>query len=245
MARGINVPVGWTVPLRNGVTATVTLGWYSYGGNAVSDPFNHVLLEFPGVAGADTIATYHFGKARWQGGGRMSGFDPRFGDGGAWAAMGDSTIVVADGATGLVVFYTARAPRGVPNVSDIGAWFAVDTVSQGSSARRVSPSDRARAESDLRRARPDLPTQVDIDGWPAHWSVATDLLVADDGNVWARQVVYGDGRQHWTEVDRHDTGRRRFVLPERFRLLAVAGGALYGVLADELGVQRVGKLQLR
>ena len=242
---GAHVPVGWTVPpLRNGVTAAVTLGWYSYGGNAVSQPFNHVLLAFPGVAAVDTIATYHFGNARWQAGGSMGGFNPRFGEGGAWAAMGDSAIVVADGVTGLVVFFTARTPRQLANVSDISAWFAVDTVSLGFSARLVSPSDRARAERDLRRAEPNLPARVDLDGWPEHWSVATDLLVADDGNVWARQVVGGDGRQHWTEVDRDGPERRQYVLPERFRLLAVAGGALYGVAVDELGVQSVGKLQL-
>ena len=62
--------------------------------------------------------------------------------------------------------------------------------------------------------------------------------------MWARQVVDGDGRQHWTEVDRDGPERRQYVLPERFRLLAVAGGALYGVAVDELGVQSVGKLQL-
>ena len=244
-AGGTNVPVGWLAPLRNGVTAIVSLGWYSYGGNAVSQPFNHVLLDFPGDAGADTIATYHFGHARWLGGGSMGVFNPRFGEGGAWAAMGDSTVVVADGVTGLVVFFTARSPGRLENVSDIGAWFAVDTVALGISARPVSQPDRARAERDLRRARPDLPGRVDIDGWPEQWSVATDVLVADDGKVWAREVVYGDGRQHWTEVDRRGPERVRYVLPERFRLLAVAGGALYGVLADELGVQRVGKLQLR
>ena len=245
VAGGAHVPVGWTVPLRNGVTAAVTLGWYAYGGNAVGEPFNHVLLAFPAGAGGDTIATYHFGNARWQADGIMGAFNPRFGEGGAWAAMGDSAIVVADGVTGLVAFYTARTPRPLANVSDISAWFAVDTVSLGFSARRVSPSDRVRAErEELRRAEPNLPAQVDIDGWPEHWSVATDLLVADDGNVWARQMVGGDGRQHWTEVDRYGTERLRYVLPERFRLLAVADGWLYGVALDEFQVQRVGRLQL-
>ena len=39
-------------------------------------------------------------------------------------------------------------------------------------------------------------SSVDIDGWPDHWSVATNLLVADGGKVWAERAVYGDDRQH-------------------------------------------------
>ncbi len=50
----------------------------------------------------------------------MGVLNPRFGDGGARAAMGNSTVVVADGATGLAVFYTTRTPRGVPSAGDIG-----------------------------------------------------------------------------------------------------------------------------
>ena len=75
--------------------------------------------------------------------------------------------------------------------------------------------------------------------------MAAHVLVADDGKVWTRQVAYGDSRQHWTEADRHGPERLRYVLPERFRLLAVADGNLYGVAQDELGVQRVAMLGLR
>lgn len=243
-AHDMNVPVGWLAVLRNGVIATVTVGWYAFGADAVSNPFNHVLLEYPGVPGADTIATYHFGRARWQTASRMSVFNPRFGTGGAWAVAGDSAIVVVDGVTGSVVLLTARGAGRPANASDIGAWFAVDTVSLGISARPVSRSDRASAETDLRRER-DLPARIEIDGWPEHWSVATQVLVADDGKVWALQVMPDDDRQHWTVADPHTLERLRFVLPERFRLLAIAGGKLYGVALDELDVQSIGTLQLR
>lgn len=241
---GMNIPVGQLVVLRNGVIATATVGWYAFGADAVSNPFNHVLLRYPGVTTADTIATYHFGNARWQTDSSMGVFNPRFGIGGAWAVAGDSTIVVADGVTGSVVFFTARSTERSANVSDIEAWFAMDTISLGISAGPVSRSDRARAEADLDRAR-DVPARVDIDGWPEYWSIATDVLVADDGKVWARQVVSGDDRQHWTVASRHGPERLRFVLPERFRLLAVTGGKLYGIAVDEFDVQRVGRLQLR
>ena len=241
---GMNVPMGQLAILRNGVIATATVGWYSYGQNAVSNPFNHVLLRYPGVAAADTIATYHFGNARWQTASSMGVFDPRLGTGGAWAVMGDTTIVVADGVTGSVVLFTARSAEPPANLGDIEAWFAMDTISLGISGRPVSRSDRASAEANLRRER-DLPARIDIDGWPEHWSVATHVLVADDGKVWARQVVRDDGRQHWTVADRHSPERLRFVLPERFRLLAVARGKLYGVAVDEFDVQRVGTLPLR
>jgi len=103
----------------------------------------------------------------------------------------------------------------------------------------VSNGDREQAEADFRRDNPNVRGRVTFAGWPSHWSVATSLLVSDDGKVWAQRVVDGDERQHWTEVDLQGPLRRHFILPERFSLRAIAGGKLYGVARDELDVQRV------
>ena len=241
---GMEIPLGRVVTLRNEVTVGVTAGWYAMGRDAVSEPSNHVVLGFPGSGGSDTIASYHFGNARWRSASEMGIFNPGFGDGGDWVAVGDSVIVVADGATGELIMFIAETGRW-DTVADIGAWFAVDTVHMGVSGRPVSRADKRRAETDLRGEDPDLPPQIDIDGWPEHWSVATNLLVADDGKVWAERVVYGDDRQHWTEVDLYGPERRQFLLPEGFRLRAIAIGRLYGAASDGFGVQRLGILRLR
>lgn len=45
--------------------------------------------------------------------------------------MGDSMIVVADGAAGHVIFFTAGTREPLANDGDIDAWLAMDTVSPG------------------------------------------------------------------------------------------------------------------
>lgn len=108
----------------------------------------------------------------------------------------------------------------------------------------VTRADRERAEADFRRER-NVRGQVTFEAWPSHWSLATSLLVSDDGKVWARRAVHEDERQHWTEVDLHGPLRRHVILPEGFSLRAIADGRLYGVATDELDVQRVAFLDRR
>lgn len=222
--------------LRSGVTVYVTSVHYAMSSSGISgDPYGHVTVGFAGSSRADTIASRHGGSVMWQTAGRMSLFRTGFGDSGAWTTMGDSAIVMADGITGTISVFKVLHSPGME--TDIPR-FSVDSVTMGIAGLPVTQADRERVEADLRRSR-SVRGQVTFEGWPSHWSLATSLLISDDGKVWARRAVHEDERQHWTEVDLHGPLRRHVILPEGFSLRAIAGGRLYGVATDELDIQRV------
>ncbi len=234
---GTAVPSGGLAFLRNGAVVKETRGFYTFraGGIVAGDPYHHLILESPAGNRTDTIASWRFDSVSWVAG-PMSMFSSDFGDAGAWAAMGDSAVVVANGYNGAITVFTA--PRS-PGQETATAWLSVDSVAMGVMGRPASAADRERAEADFRSEQPNLPRRVTFGDWPTHWSVATSLLISEDGKVWARRAVYGDERQHWTEVDLHGSLGRHFILPERFSLRAIADGKLYGVARDEMDVQRV------
>ncbi len=240
---GRPVPSGGLAFLRNGAVVSATRGFYQFGAGGVvgGDPYHNVILESPGNPRTDTIASWRFDSVSWVAG-AMSMFSTDFGDGGAWATMGDSAVVVADGHEGVITVFTAPNSPG----SDAGSpWLSVDSVEIGVRGRPATAADRERAEADFRRERPNLPRQVEFGDWPTRWSVATELRISDDGKVWARRAVHGDERQHWTEVDLDGPLRRHVILPERFSLRAIAGGRLYGVARDDMDLPRVATLALR
>ncbi|MDE0072477.1 MAG: 6-bladed beta-propeller [Gammaproteobacteria bacterium] len=237
------VPSGGLAVLRNGVTVYATAVRYTMSSSGVGgDPNGHVTVGFSGSSRADTIASLQGGVVMWQSAGEMSLFRAGFGDAGAWTTMGDSAIVVADGITGTISVFTVPDSPGMETDTPR---LSVDSVTMGIAGHPVTGADRERAEADFRRDNPNVRGRVTFAGWPSYWSVAVSLLVSDDGKVWARRIVYGDDRQHWTEVDLHGPPRQQVILPERFSLRAIAGGRLYGVARDELDVQRVAFLDLR
>ena len=236
------VPSGGLAVLRNGVAVRATAASYTMSSSGVGgDPYGHVTVGFAGSSRADTIASLHAGSVMWQTARRMSLFRTGFGTAGAWTTMGDSAIMVGDGITGTIsVFTVPDSPgmeTGTPRLS-------VDSVTMGIAGRPVTEADRERAEADFRRDNPNVRGRVTFAGWPSYWSVAVGLLISDDGKAWARRIVHGDERQHWTEVDLHGPLRRHVILPGRFSLRAIAGGKLYGVARDDLDVQRVAFLDL-
>ena len=234
------VPSGGLAVLRNGVTVYVAAVRYTMSSSGVGgDPYGHVTVGFAGSSRSDTIASLHGASVMWQAAGTMSLFRTGFGDAGAWTTMGDSAIVVADGITGTISVFSVPDSPGMETDTPR---LSVDSVTMGIEGRLVTHADRERAEDDFRRNNPNVRGRVTFEGWPSHWSVAIGLLVSDDGKVWAQRAVHGDERQHWTEVDLYGPLRRQIILPERFSLRAIAGGKLYGVARDELGVQRVGLL---
>ncbi|MDE0075861.1 MAG: 6-bladed beta-propeller [Gammaproteobacteria bacterium] len=231
------VPSGGLAVLRNGVTVYAAAASYTMSSSGVGgDPYVHVTVGFAGSSRSDTIASLHASSVMWQAAGTMSLFRTGFGAAGAWTTMGDSAIVVADGITGTISVFTVPDP---PEMEADTPQLSVDSVAMGIAGRPVTGADRERVEADFRRDNPSVRGRVTFEGWPSHWSVATSLLVSDDGKVWAQGAVHGDERQHWTEVDLQGPLRRQVILPERFSLRAIAGGKLHGVARDELDVQRV------
>lgn len=236
------VPSAGLAVLRHGVTVYVTSVNYIMSSSGIAgDPYGHVTVAFAGSSQSDTIASLPGGSVMWTAAGRMSLFRTGFGASGAWTTMGDSAIVVADGITGTISVFTVPDPPGMETGTPR---LSVDSVAMGIAGRPVTRADRERAEADFRSDRPNVRGQVTFEGWPTHWSVAINLLVSDDGKVWARRAVREDERQHWTEVDLHGPLRRHVILPERFSLRAIVGGRLYGVATDELGVQHAATLDI-
>lgn len=184
----------------------------------------HVVLAYPGSQELDTIASYHSGSSNWsipdQEGGLLR---TPFGEAGAWDVVGDTAIVVAHGVAATLTFVTPTDDS-----------FRADTFQLGLEAPAVGDRDVAEA-----RADGDVPRRAVLFDVPEYWSVATDLLLGEDGEYWLRQAV-DDDREHWMVVIPGVVEMVRAVFPERFSLKAVHGGRLYGVATDELDVPSVG-----
>lgn len=229
---GMEVPLGEMTSLSGGYRIGGTVGWYAYGrarnGEPMrGDPFSHVLLVNPEGRRVDTLASYHIDSGRWDAPGRLGGnVEPGLGVSGAWAVVGDSMAVLADGIAGTLT--RIRIRDGVP---------VADTIDLGIRARPVSDLDMANIEARLREERPGLPRRLEFE-MSEGWSVATALLPGHDGEFWLRQAVRGD-RQEWVVVRPGSSRGWRVIFPERFALRAIHDGYLYGVATDELDIPSV------
>ncbi len=224
---GMEVPLAGVFPLPDDYLIGATVGWYSFGGSARSDPFSHVLLFHPNGSRVDTLASYHIDSGRWDARGRLGGnFEPGLGVSGTFAVMGDSLAVLADGIAGTLTRIHIR--DGVP---------VADTIDMGMRARPVSDRDMANFEARLREDKPDLPRRIEFE-MAAGWSVATGIFTGENGELWLSQAVQGE-QQEWVVVKPGSTRKWRVVLSGRFRLRAIHDGHLYGVALDELDVASV------
>ena len=220
------------VPLEGGFTVGMIPANYriSFPREAVYDLRNHVVLLAPGGESADTLLSFHWGAAGWMTNVVGAVQATHFGEAGAWSVLGDSAVVLADGVAGTLTIVSPQAGlvRG-------------ETIDLGFAGRAVTESDLEDLEEDIReRFDEDLPREMEIDA-PGYWSVATYVIPASDRVFWLRQGV-DDERGHWVVVDIETMRKRLVILPERFRLTAIHGGLLYGVVRDELDVPSVGAL---
>ena len=240
---GMTVPLGDLSPLAGGYSVGGSAGYYTFSFSVEDkgDPFQHVVLFHERTAELDTLASYRISGGRWDARDHLGGnVATPFGVSGAWTVLGDSIVLLADGIEGTLT-----------RVSIEGQSVDFDTVDLGIRARPVSRRDLGDLEASLRESRSDLPRRIELDV-PAGWSVATALVAGSNGEFWLRQAVEG-GRNEWVVVPLSDppadiSGAQdplelsRVILPERFRLVAVHGGLLYGVVRDELDVPSVGAL---
>lgn len=218
-------PVRGSAQLRNGVHVLHSEPGFTWPSVQNSEPFQRVVLAYPGVERLDTLLSYHWGVAGWGTERRAGLLRTPFGNGGAWELLGDTAIVLADGVAGTLTF-----------VRPMGDSFEADTIDLELAARPISSRDLDRA-----RAEDDLPRGAELFDVPEYWSVATRLILGQDGRYWLRQAVEGD-QEHWIVVVLGTGEKWRVVLPERFRLNDVQGGLLYGVATDALDVPSVGAL---
>ena len=227
---GGETPLWGAVSLRGGfivgmIPATFVV---SYSRDVVNDFRNAVVLLDPGSQSVDTLFSYHWGTAAWKTEAVASARGTPFGAAGAWALLGDTAVVFADGVAGTLKIVSPEAGS-----------VRTDTFDLGFAGRPVTDRDLADLEATIRGDR-DLPRRMEIDA-PGHWSVATSLIPDGDQVFWLRQAVESENAE-WIVVNLATQEKRRVILPERFQLTAVHGGLLYGVARDELDVPSVGAL---
>ena len=222
---GITVPVQSSVLLKSGAAVLEGRTYFTSASLEKSQPLTHVMLAYSEGTAQDTVFSYHSGLAMWRAGTTSGLLVAPFGVGGAWGLLGDTAIVLADGVNGTIAIVQAGSRS-----------FQADTVDLGVVARPVSSRDRSRL-----REEEDLPRGAQMAMLPERWSVATDMIVDDQGDIWLGQAVEGD-QEHWLVVTLDTRSRRRVVLPDGFELKAVHAGRLYGIARDELDVASVGVL---
>ncbi len=202
----------------------------------VFSPFYRLVISGSGMS-HDTVAEFRSNNALWfdasDGVPYSSAWTP-FGDAGAWATIGDSIIVFADGYTGEVSWLHMR-PTGVE--AGRSTLVPVDV-------RAVSDSDLSEIKRQIRAEFGDaVPRRIELRG-PSLWSGIT-RLVADEssGSIYIGTPAAG-GSLQW-RVLHPDDAITPLILPERFDLKSVRGNMLYGVVEGELGVPTVQVLRIR
>lgn len=219
---------GATRRLRDGSSVTVNAARYAHG--EYYDPYYRLVLSRLDST-LDTIARIRADGAFWYGaanGTPYSRTSTPFGSGGAWAFLGDSALVVADGYSGQLTWY-ATNESGLVVVHETRV--PVDV-------RPVSDQDMAAVEQSLREELGDIvPREVVLRG-PPSWSGVSDLVPNQAGDVIYIGSPADENHTDWRAL--HSDGSLDTIpLPPDFELKAVHHGVYYGVVRDELGVESV------
>lgn len=216
--------------LRGGISIGTTPARHSLGSPA-HDPRQAVLLIGPDGTVADTLIAYHSGATLWHPVNEQIPWGiarSDFGPAGAWAVLGDSMVVVADGYGGEVRWYAAaggrlqriRASR-LPNVG-----------------RAITDADLREVERRFREETRQRVGRLALEP-PPRWSAATRAVIADDGSLWIQNGNDPDRSSIWSVFDPRGRFVHRIRLPAGFALRFVRGDRLYGIARTELDVDHV------
>ena len=225
---GGEIPLRRAYPMRGGFTVGMIPAQLILGRGDPDGLENTVVLLDPVSQFADTLFSYRSRMAAWQTETIAGGHGTPFGDAGAWVALGDSAVAIADGAAGTLKVVTPE-----PGPVRINSW------DLELAAREVTDRDIGNLEATIREGR-DLPRRMEIDA-PGFWSVATSIIPDGDTVFWLRQAVDGKNPE-WVVVNLTSQAQWRVILPRRFQLTDVHGGFLYGVIRDQLDLPSVGAL---
>jgi hypothetical protein len=238
--------------LRFGMTLSVVeaeiTGWRFRGRPPESVSRNKLVVVHRSGGQADTLGRIpvdwaFFESPSRSGSMRSSGF----GDGGAWGLLGDSTVVVVDGYSGIVRWHTITqtGPRLSREVS-------LRVPAPRVTADDISAMERTRAGTAWTTGgggtRQSVVAPVHVVGAPALWSVATKVFVAETGTLWVgaprvelsntgagpvSQVVTNN---LWTVIPA--SGEPFAVtFPKDFSAHAARGDRIVGLLLGEPGIQ--------
>ncbi|MEJ7811846.1 MAG: 6-bladed beta-propeller [Gemmatimonadaceae bacterium] len=215
--------------LRGGSTLAVSAAIVSPSSNGASSPSVTVSVQPPSASRADTLLTYRTDDVRWETSttpGPSGGMSTGFGDGGAWALLGDSLVAVADGYTGAVRWYI---------VDESGARLR-RTASLGRQGKPVTSGDLAGLERVFRTKYKgsriaNLP--VKFGAAPPLRSIATRAVFADDGSLWIADGSSAGRTTPWSVFAAGASMPYVVQLPSSFTLTSVRGDRLYGYTKSE------------
>jgi hypothetical protein len=193
----------------------------SYGSRGVFLDIAVQLLR-PNQARVDTLVTYSSGLVLHRDGRNFQSASVRLGEGGAWAASGDSMVVLADARRGIVTWFWV-------DEDGLREWRRVDLRWR---PEPITRADRVEIEQRFRASRTELRTaSLDLI-LPREWGRVNRMLVANDGTAWLSLTNRFEIGSTWLLVAPNRT-TRQILLPERFFLWSVTGDRLYGVERDE------------
>ena len=230
--------VGTSRSLRDGHRISESAPTFHPFQSRFDSPFFRLIASGAGMR-PDTVAEVRSRQALWFDAHDMLPFSNTstpFGQGGGWAFLGDSALVVANGYSGALVWYrTTSAGMQVYRRAHV----PVD-------AREVTESDLARFERSLRQELrsemgPRAPRAISIRA-PSRWSGITRIIADEGGPDLYLESAAGPTRPRW-RVLRSDGTITSATFPPQFELLSVRGDTFYGVVRDALGAVRVQVIQ--
>lgn len=220
-------------PMRDSAIVLASVARFDSRGIEASDPW--VVVRVHSASRVDTLLRYRDDVAFWvqRGTSVWNPIEAGFGDGGAWATHGDSLLVVANGYTGNVQWYSIDR-RGARLLRSA----AIGRVATPTTARDVA------VVKDNFRVTHTAPRYANMDiefsGLPPGWSVASDAVFADNGSVWIASTERALTSNVWTIFPLSGGAPRVVSLPAGFKLEAVHGSLLYGSATnDDVPVVRV------
>ncbi len=158
----------------------------------------------------------------------------RFGIAGHWGVAGDSVVVVADGLSGTMSWYSLVADSAK----------VASVVKTGLAGDPVSATDRERLTARERARRTVIPRDA---GWvlPALKPGISKIIVDTRGFVWVRGMI---DTTDWSFTDWHvfapfGTGSTAVTLPSDLDVRAVGGNRIYGIARGPLDVPVIRVLQ--
>lgn len=231
---------GTSRSLRHGHRISETAPTFHPFQSRFDSPFYRLVVSGVGVR-PDTVAEIRSRQALWFDADDMLPFANTatpFGQGGGWAFLGDSALVVADGYSGEVVWYRATT-TGLQVLRRAHAPVNVLAVTE---------SDLARFEQSLHQElRNELgaraPRAISVRA-PSHWSGITRIVADETGPAVYLESAAGRTASRW-RVLRNDGTIGPVTFPPQFELLSARGDTFYGIVRDGLGVVKVNVLQAR
>jgi len=212
--------------LRGGVTVAETTVSISSEGGAF--PERLIVVARPGTQPVDTVARYSTGYVPYRAPGSYGFLGTRVGAEGDWAVAGDSLLATVSGEPATLRWWRVDE-RGLGLAGQIELPILPESFTRDDARGLLEETNRQR------RAEGDdlLPGSVEVDT-PRYWGQIKQIVIEDGSECWIQwDRPRSREDDQWFRVDLESRQLERTSLPSGFRVLAAAGGKLYGFVLTE------------